>query len=165
MSFDTLQRFTLQLRRHHFPLPNDKDSSFTFCVFQYFFVQIQKETYDLEANLALLKLYQFYPTHSNVEVIQKLLLKALLDMPTNAFLLSSYLIPERHHERKEVEPIRTLYHMLEECRFKEFWASQELKDIQESSPIPGLETSARTYGYDILSSSHQRYGSGVVCKT
>eukprot|EP01061_Rhynchopus_euleeides_P036046 TRINITY_DN60727_c0_g1_i1.p1 TRINITY_DN60727_c0_g1~~TRINITY_DN60727_c0_g1_i1.p1 ORF type:complete len:213 (+),score=107.19 TRINITY_DN60727_c0_g1_i1:92-730(+) len=129
---------------------------------EYLKQQIQKEFYDMEANLALLKLYQFYPAESNLDVIQKLLLKALLDLPSNAFLLCSYLIPERHHERKELELIRTLHRYLEECRFKEFWASQELKDVQVSSPIPGLETSARNYGYDILSVSHQRCEEAVA---
>ena len=90
-------------------------------------------------------------------MLQKLLLKALLDMPSTAFLLSSFLIPERFAERKEVLSVQHLHSLLEGCRFKEFWEAEELKEVRTSTPIPGLEASARNFGYGVLSSSHQKY--------
>lgn len=55
----------------------------------------RSKEYSLEANLALLKLYQFFPTRANREVIALILVKALTQLPQNDFLLYSYVIPER----------------------------------------------------------------------
>jgi translation initiation factor 3 subunit K len=57
--------------------------------------QATSGTFDLEANIALLKLYQFYPQTIDRDVIATVLLKALMNMPTNDFLLCSYLVPEK----------------------------------------------------------------------
>eukprot|EP01064_Diplonema_japonicum_P036583 TRINITY_DN826_c7_g1_i1.p1 TRINITY_DN826_c7_g1~~TRINITY_DN826_c7_g1_i1.p1 ORF type:complete len:212 (+),score=53.21 TRINITY_DN826_c7_g1_i1:41-676(+) len=120
---------------------------------EYVTQQINDETYDMEANLALLKIYQFFPDEANADIILKLLLKALSEMPSNAFVLSTYLIPERFHQKKEVETVKDLHQMLEECRFQEFWNSAYLKDIPN---IPGFESAVRDYAYNVLAISHQR---------
>eukprot|EP01059_Diplonema_ambulator_P023586 TRINITY_DN390_c0_g2_i2.p1 TRINITY_DN390_c0_g2~~TRINITY_DN390_c0_g2_i2.p1 ORF type:complete len:226 (+),score=89.97 TRINITY_DN390_c0_g2_i2:45-680(+) len=120
---------------------------------EYVALQITDETYDLDANLSLLKLYQFYPDEANADIILKLLLKALLEMPSNAFILSTYLIPERFHQKKEIIPVLELQQLLEECRFQEFWESPHLAEIPS---IPGFESAVRDYAYDILAISHQR---------
>jgi len=58
--------------------------------------QVASKTYNLEANLALLKLYQFHTDKSNVKVISQILIKALMNMPNTDFLLASYLISEKN---------------------------------------------------------------------
>lgn len=57
--------------------------------------QIDHKTYHFEANLAILKLYQFYPAKADKTVIAKILIKALMNLPNTHFLLCSYLINER----------------------------------------------------------------------
>jgi translation initiation factor 3 subunit K len=55
----------------------------------------RKLSYDLDANLALLKLYQFYPEKLQKQSISKILGKALMNLPNNDFVLAMYLIPEQ----------------------------------------------------------------------
>lgn len=54
----------------------------------------QRTTYDFEANLALLKLYQFNPTNLEIDVVQKALIKALMNLPHMDFPLSLYVLPD-----------------------------------------------------------------------
>ena len=57
--------------------------------------QCAENTYDLDCNLAVLKLYQFHPERNNVMIVAKILAKALMKLPDTDYLLCSYLIPER----------------------------------------------------------------------
>jgi translation initiation factor 3 subunit K len=57
--------------------------------------QVEKQSYLLEANLAVLKFYQFHPEKANKAVIGNILLKALAALPSTDFLLCMYLVPER----------------------------------------------------------------------
>jgi len=52
-------------------------------------------SYDLDNNLAVLKLYQFYPEKSNTAVIAKVLVQALMRLPETDYLMCKYLIPDR----------------------------------------------------------------------
>jgi translation initiation factor 3 subunit K len=49
--------------------------------------QVEKGSYDLDANMALLKLYQFYPEKLQKAIVAKVLCKALMNLPRNDFLL------------------------------------------------------------------------------
>ena len=55
-------------------------------------VQVDENGYDLEANLALLKLYQFNPTMLNMQYVCKVLLKSLANLPHSDFLLCKSLL-------------------------------------------------------------------------
>ena len=61
---------------------------------QFLAKQVESGTYHKEANLALLKLYQFHPSRSNFNLITKIFLKALMQLPSTDFLLCTYLVPE-----------------------------------------------------------------------
>mmetsp|Transcript_1142 Transcript_1142/g.2210 ORF Transcript_1142/g.2210 Transcript_1142/m.2210 type:complete len:82 (+) Transcript_1142:106-351(+) len=49
--------------------------------------QLQKGTYDLDANLALLKLYLLFPDSADVDMMEGILLKALMAFPATDFSL------------------------------------------------------------------------------
>lgn len=85
--------------------------------------QITKNAYDFEANLAILKLYQFYPEKCNMDFVAKILAKALMNLPETDFLLSTYLISEQVKMDKCVKSLCELANLLERCEFKAFWAS------------------------------------------
>jgi translation initiation factor 3 subunit K len=57
--------------------------------------QVANKTHDTEANLALLKLYQFYPEKNNSQVVANILLKAIMNFPSTDFMLALYLISEK----------------------------------------------------------------------
>ena len=57
--------------------------------------QIDKQQYHLEANLTVLKFYQFHPEKANKFITASILLKALMNLPSTDFLMSMYLVQER----------------------------------------------------------------------
>ena len=65
-------------------------------------LQAREKGYDLEANLALLKLYQFNPTHSNMKVVVQILLKSLTNLPHTDFVLCKCLLSQDLLEDAEV---------------------------------------------------------------
>ena len=83
--------------------------------------QIQNSAYDFDANLAILKLYQFYPQTTNMEVVAKILAKALMAIPSTDFLLCTYLISEQIKVDAVVEALYNLSGLLEQAEFKTFW--------------------------------------------
>ena len=64
--------------------------------------KVDKGTYDLNSCLTLLRLYSFSPEHVNIKVIGKILIKAMLRLPSPDFALMLHLIPER----QQVDPQR-----------------------------------------------------------
>lgn len=58
--------------------------------------QSRENTYDLEANLAVLKLYQFNPHRYNSNITCQILLKALTNFPHTDFVLCKCLLSEKH---------------------------------------------------------------------
>ena len=71
----------------------------------YFIFQAREKAYDLEANLALLKLYQFNPTYSNLEVVMQILLKSLTNLPHTDFVLCKCLLSQEVLEDPQVNLI------------------------------------------------------------
>jgi len=61
---------------------------------EYLGTQLNTEDYDLMANLAILKLYQFNPHLVNEQVINNILVKSLTAIPNPDFNLCLYLLHE-----------------------------------------------------------------------
>lgn len=61
---------------------------------RYVDMQSRDNTYDLEANLSVLKLYQFNPEKFNVDITCQILLKALTNFPHTDFTLCKCLLLE-----------------------------------------------------------------------
>lgn len=61
------------------------------------YVELQsiENTYDLEANLAVLKLYQFNPATFNMHITCQILLKALTNLPHTDFILCKCLLTSK----------------------------------------------------------------------
>ena len=65
-------------------------------------LQAREKGYDLEANLALLKLYQFNPTFGNLKVVVQILLKSLTNLPHTDFVLCKCLLSQELLEDAQV---------------------------------------------------------------
>ncbi|KAG0721909.1 Eukaryotic translation initiation factor 3 subunit K [Chionoecetes opilio] len=76
---------------------------------RYVELQARENTYDLEANLALLKLYQFNPGTYQSSVACQILMKALTNLHT------------RLMEEENIKRIMYLHDLLEMCQFRTFW--------------------------------------------
>jgi len=105
--------------------------------------QCQQCTYDFEPNLAIIKLYQFFPEKVNRSILAKVLVKALMNLPATDFLLCMYLIPERMQAEEPVNSISNLANLLETCRFAQFWEEAKAAD-DFLGTIPGFEAAIRS---------------------
>ncbi len=59
---------------------------------EYVQYQIENRFYDFDANMALLKMYQFDPSHFQADKVADILLLALTNLPKPDFLLCKYLL-------------------------------------------------------------------------
>ncbi|NXK70709.1 EIF3K factor, partial [Sylvietta virens] len=66
---------------------------------RYVETQAKENAYDLEANLAVLKLYQFNPAFFQTGVTAQILLKALTNLPHTDFTLCKCMIDQAHVSR------------------------------------------------------------------
>jgi GTP-sensing pleiotropic transcriptional regulator CodY len=123
---------------------------------QYVQNQLQEKTlYDKEANLFLLKLYQFNPQKSSIEFIKKVLTLALLHGgTTNDFNLALYLIQERIQGDDAIVQLSKLSDLLETCQFDKFWeARKESEDLIQGAV--NFDTHVRKFITGILSITYQ----------
>ncbi|EPY73909.1 hypothetical protein CB1_002472005 [Camelus ferus] len=100
--------------------------------------QAKENAYDLEANLAILKLYQFNPAFFQTTVTTHILLKALTNLPHTNFTLCKCMMDQAHQEERLIWQILYLGDLLETCHFQAFWqALNENMDLLED--ITGFE--------------------------
>uniref|UniRef100_A0A8C3QZA3 Eukaryotic translation initiation factor 3 subunit K n=1 Tax=Cyanoderma ruficeps TaxID=181631 RepID=A0A8C3QZA3_9PASS len=90
---------------------------------RYVETQAKENAYDLEANLAVLKLYQFNPAFFQTGVTAQILLKALTNLPHTDFTLCKCMIDQAHQEERPIRQILYLGELLETCHFQSFWVS------------------------------------------
>lgn len=96
---------------------------------EYVQYQIENRKYNLDANLALLKLYQFNPNHFQTLVTAHILLKALTNLPHADFVLCKCLIDNSKLEEEGLlHKIIDLSDLLERCQFREFWSLLRKED-------------------------------------
>jgi len=100
--------------------------------------------YDLEANLAVLKLYQFNPQLTDKSIVVKILLKALTSLPNTDFVLCKCLIDSALLEEEPLNVILNLHNLLETTKFEEFWKELSAKP-QLLEGIAGFEDSIRKF--------------------
>ena len=62
--------------------------------------QVKSGTYDLDANLALLRHYNFAPEGAKINVIALVLTKAMMRLPEPDFAQLLHLVPERVQVRR-----------------------------------------------------------------
>uniref|UniRef100_A0A1I8IR23 Eukaryotic translation initiation factor 3 subunit K n=1 Tax=Macrostomum lignano TaxID=282301 RepID=A0A1I8IR23_9PLAT len=102
---------------------------------KYIELQVTENVYDCEANLAVLKLYQFNPSHYQTNVTIKILLKAIANLPHPDFSLCKYLIEPDKLREEPLSSVVALGNQLETCDFEEFW--QSLASTKSSIPAIG----------------------------
>eukprot|EP00245_Coleochaete_scutata_P001688 TRINITY_DN12118_c0_g2_i1.p1 TRINITY_DN12118_c0_g2~~TRINITY_DN12118_c0_g2_i1.p1 ORF type:complete len:232 (+),score=43.55 TRINITY_DN12118_c0_g2_i1:129-824(+) len=119
--------------------------------------QVANQTYSLDANICLLRLYQFDPTKFNSAVVNRILMKAMMAMPAPDFQLSMCLIPDKRQQEEPFLTFSTLAHYLETCRFRDFWSealSQRNREMFEA--VPGFEQAIQSYAVHVLSITYRR---------
>jgi len=84
---------------------------------RYVELQVSENLYDLESNLGILKLYQFFPQLYKPEVVCWILLKAITNLPHTDFVLCRCLLGVGQAEDFNVMRITYLANLLEQCQF------------------------------------------------
>ena len=124
-------------------------------------LQARERGYDLEANLALLKLYQFNPTHNNMSVVVQILLKSLTNLPHTDFVLCKCLLSQEVQEDPQIKTILYLADLLEMCQFKIFWQQVHSQgDLIKS--VVGFEDSVRRFVCHVICITYQTIEEGVL---
>ncbi|KAJ1921059.1 hypothetical protein H4219_000917 [Mycoemilia scoparia] len=81
----------------------------------------ESNNYDLQANLALLKLYQFNPKLFNEKYVVKILGKALMAIPGPDFNLYLYMLNEQFTSISDISSVIELKDLLESAHYTRFW--------------------------------------------
>lgn len=128
---------------------------------EYLDAQCKNNQYDLEANSAILKLYQFNPNLFKSEIVEKILLKALTNLPHPDFILCELLIDSTKLTEGGIQDIINMHQRLELCQFKAFWS--ELAD-QESlfNVIVGFKESIRNFVCHVIGITYQNIRSSLL---
>ncbi|ORX56415.1 ARM repeat-containing protein [Hesseltinella vesiculosa] len=124
--------------------------------------QCKNGTYDLMANLAILKLYQFNPTKAKDNVVVSILAKSLTAIPSPDFNLCLYLLSERS---TGVTQLTTLQQLLEQSNYAKFWTLYNDSTYKQlTSQVAGFEDAIRQLIARVITMSHQSISASVVQK-
>lgn len=124
--------------------------------------QTSDNLYDFEANLALLKLYQFYPEKLNEESVSKILAKALMNTPSSDFFLCLCLIPERLQSEDPIKSLVSAHNALETTNLKEFWNFKNESAAGLLSIVTGFDDAIRTFVIGVVRSTYIRIPCSVL---
>eukprot|EP00644_Phytophthora_capsici_P016280 jgi/Phyca11/535308/estExt2_fgenesh1_pg.C_PHYCAscaffold_340024 len=119
--------------------------------------QVQNKFVDIDANLALLKLYQVYPATVNADNVAKVLVKGVMALPSTFFTGASTMIPESIREDANVTAALHTGFMLQSCLFEDFWK----EDVSFAEKVPGFLESVRAYILTAISRSHSAISTEV----
>jgi len=134
---------------------------------EYLNEQCAENTYDLEANLAILRLYQFNTNQIDKKAIINILLKTLTALPNPDFILCKSLIDPNFFEEEEIDPnlkhVLNLHQLLEICDFKKFWT--ELRsDPAVYLGIAGFDDSIRKFICYVVKITYQTIDKTTLCE-
>ncbi|KAF4357517.1 hypothetical protein F8388_002415 [Cannabis sativa] len=125
--------------------------------------QVSSQTYSLDANLCLLRLYQFEPERMSSQIVARILVKALMAMPSPDFGLCLFLIPERVQMEEQFKTLIVLSHYLETGRFRQFW-DEAAKSRHIVEVVPGFEQAIQDYAIHVLSLTYQKVPRSVLAE-
>ncbi|EEB17414.1 eukaryotic translation initiation factor 3 subunit, putative [Pediculus humanus corporis] len=116
--------------------------------------QAVENSYDLEANLAVLKLYQFNPHLYKVDITCLILLKALTNLPHTDFVLCKCLLTKAQCQEVPIIHIIFLADILERCDFQTFW-NKVLSMSDLCNRITGFHDSIRKFVCHVVGITYQ----------
>lgn len=130
-------------------------------LFEYLEAQCKNNQYDLEANSAILKLFQFNPVLFSSEIVEKILLKALTNLPHPDFILCELLIDSSKLSQGAIQDIILMHQRLELCQFKSFWS--ELAAHEELvAQVVGFKESIRQFVCHVIGITYQNIRSSLL---
>jgi len=125
--------------------------------------QVEERKYNLEANLVILKLYQFNPKMFDVDVAGKILALAIMNMPSTDFILCSALMPE-FLPQERITQLIAMGEALEISNFKQFWALRNGTIGNFLDIIPNFDESVRNFILNIVTITYQSIGKELLAE-
>merc|ERR1712166_565901 len=127
---------------------------------QYVEEQLAKGSGDIDANTALLKLYQFFPDLANVAAVRKVLILALMSLPASDFQLCLFLVSEKVQQEESIASLIGVWELLETADFSAFWeAAAKMSDVLST---PGMTDAVRAYVVTTLSITYLKINVAVL---
>ncbi|KAI8054329.1 armadillo-type protein [Syncephalis plumigaleata] len=107
--------------------------------------QCRESGSDLQANLALLKLYQLYADALKLDVVSTVLAKALVMAPEPDFNLCLYLLNDTIIADEKVSRLISLQHLVTEARYVEVWTELKNDELYQEavSGVPDFDQALR----------------------
>uniref|UniRef100_A0A7S3K7B0 Eukaryotic translation initiation factor 3 subunit K n=1 Tax=Aureoumbra lagunensis TaxID=44058 RepID=A0A7S3K7B0_9STRA len=118
--------------------------------------QVTDKNYDFGANKQLIKLYQFFPSNCQGEILAKVLAMAMMARPATDLKALLYMCPEALIEINPLaKRVIQCESLLAAAKFAEFW--QQAMNAEESldTLIPGFSASIRRFILDLLALTYQ----------
>lgn len=113
---------------------------------EYLKFQVEHGFYDGDANLNILKLYQFSPdlvTRSSNDIVHLVLVKALMRLPESDYVFCRAQLSQEMIDDSSIKKIDSVASLLETCKFPEFWTV--IQDDKLFSEMEGFVESARKF--------------------
>lgn len=136
--------------------PSRYDANNARALAAYVAYQLLNGIYDKDANLALLKLLQFNPDELTVEVVEKVLVKAMTALPDPDFNLCLCLLSQDILANPSIVALVDLRNDLESCRFARFWT--RVGGLAILDECVGFHDSIRDFIATTLSNTFQVIG-------
>ncbi|XP_015117335.1 eukaryotic translation initiation factor 3 subunit K [Diachasma alloeum] len=130
---------------------------------KYVELQARENAYDLEANLALLKLYQLNPQRFDIHVTCQILLKALTNLPHTDFVLCKCLLSEKIMQQDPISQIIYLGDILEQCDFQHFW-DRMISMSELCDKIVGFQDSIRKFVCHVVGITFQTIDKSLLAQ-
>jgi hypothetical protein len=119
--------------------------------------QIANNSYDFIGNKALLKMYQVSPDLANLSAVVKVLVLALMHLPSSDFLALTYLLGKLESSPK-IQQVIKLAESLDTANYSNFWAELNNESAADVAAIKGIHESIRKMIVSNLQSSHRSMG-------
>ncbi|XP_030855331.1 eukaryotic translation initiation factor 3 subunit K [Strongylocentrotus purpuratus] len=117
-------------------------------------IQGRENQYDLEANLAILKLYQLNPSHFKMPIAALIFLKAMTNLPHTDIILCKCLLDSDVQQEEPLASICYFAGLLETCQFKEFWTKYESRTTALQT-VAGFHNAIRKFICHVINSTYQ----------
>lgn len=137
-------------------IDNPYDTKILSTLEQHVLHQVKTGEYDFDANRHLLKLYTVEPSGIKMDMVQKILVMALMQLPHNHFLACKYLLREDLHNDDHVKGIFKLESLLETAQFVKFWKEASDSKIRTVlDKISGFDDAIRSFMCSVIESAYQ----------
>lgn len=119
-------------------------------------------SYSLKNNVAILKIYTLFPCKLETDVVQKILIQCLTQLPANDFNICLAQVPLPVQEQPAIAQIVGLHNILQSCMFYKFW-TESLKPLVNHASlsvidVPGIRESVRRFILDVVPLVYQHMG-------